>query len=239
MTLVPMLRVEALDVQYGRAKILHGVSFEAKPGEIVALAGRNGAGKSTTLKAIMGLVPPSAGRVSFEEEDISGLDAYRIARLGVGYVPEDRRIFTDLTVAENLAVGARPVTDAREAWSVERLVALFPNLGRSLLRSAGQLSGGEQQMLTIARTLMGNPRLILIDEPSEGLAPVIVEEMARALAALKCEKLTMVVSEQNFNFLSAIADSVVVLERGVVRHMGPMSALVADESLRARYLALS
>jgi branched-chain amino acid transport system ATP-binding protein len=239
MAQAPMLSVQALDAYYGRAKILHGVSFEAKPGEIVALSGRNGAGKSTTLKAIMGLVPPSAGRILFEGREITGLDAYRIARIGVGFVPEDRRIFTDLTVAENLAVGARAVTDGREPWSVERLIALFPNLGRSLHRSAGQLSGGEQQMLTIARTLMGNPRLILVDEPSEGLAPVIVEEMARAMLALKRDNLTMIVSEQNLNFLAAIADSAVLLERGVVRHVGPMSELVSDESLRLRYLALS
>ena len=239
MTQAPMLSVETLDVHYGRAKILHGVSFEARSGEIVALAGRNGAGKSTTLKAIMGLVPASGGHIVFEGKDITRLEAFHIARMGVGFVPEDRRIFTELTVAENLAVGARPVTGGREPWSVERLVALFPNLGRSLHRLAGHLSGGEQQMLTIARTLMGNPRLILVDEPSEGLAPVIIEEMARALLELKREKLTMIVSEQNLNFLSAIADGVVLLERGVVRHIGPMSTFLADESLRARYLALS
>jgi branched-chain amino acid transport system ATP-binding protein len=235
----PTLMVEALDVFYGRAKILHGVAFAARAGEIVALAGRNGAGKSTTLKAIIGIVAPAAGRIAFEGREIAGLAAYRIARLGVGYVPEERRIFTDLTVAENLAVGARPPSDGRLPWSVERLVALFPNLGRSLSRSAGQLSGGEQQMLTIARTLMGNPRLILIDEPSEGLAPVIVEEMIKALKALKEEKLTMIVSEQNLAFAAAIADSVVLLERGVVRHVGPMASLMADEELRMRYLAVS
>jgi branched-chain amino acid transport system ATP-binding protein len=235
----PMLAVEGLDVFYGRAKILHGVSFSAQAGEIVALAGRNGAGKSTTLKAIIGLVPPAAGRIAFEGREIGGTEAYRIARLGVGYVPEDRRIFADLTVAENLSVGARPVADGRAPWSKERLVALFPNLGRSLNRSAGQLSGGEQQMLTIARTLMGNPRLILIDEPSEGLAPVIVEEMAKALSALKQEGLTMIVSEQNLAFAGVIADSVVLLERGVMRHAGPMAALMADEEVRMRYLAVS
>ena len=238
MTQAPMLTLEALNVHYGRAKILHGVGFEASAGEIVALAGRNGAGKSTTLKAIIGLVPLSAGHIVFEGRELTRLDPYRIARLGVGYVPEERRIFTDLTVAENLEVGARPPAEGREPWSLDRLVALFPNLGSSLDRSAGQLSGGEQQMLTVARTLMGNPRLILIDEPSEGLAPVIVEEMARALLALKRDKLTMVVSEQNLAFASAIADSVVLLERGVVRHTGPMAAFMADEALRLRYLAL-
>jgi branched-chain amino acid transport system ATP-binding protein len=235
----PMLAVEDIDVFYGRAQILHGVSFAAREGEIVALAGRNGAGKSTTLKAIIGLVPPSSGRIAFEGRDIAGLEPYRIARQGVGYVPEERRIFTDLTVAENLEVGARPATDGREPFTRDRLVALFPNLGRSLDRSAGQLSGGEQQMLTIARTLMGNPRLILIDEPSEGLAPVIVEEMAKAMLALKQQKLTMIVSEQNLAFLAAIADSVVLLERGVMRHFGPMAGLMADEELRMRYLAVS
>ncbi|MFI4997650.1 MAG: ABC transporter ATP-binding protein [Hyphomicrobiales bacterium] len=235
----PMLAVEDIDVFYGRAQILHGVSFAAREGEIVALAGRNGAGKSTTLKAIIGLVPPSSGRIAFEGRDIAGLEPYRIARQGVGYVPEERRIFTDLSVAENLEVGARPATDGREPFTKERLIALFPNLGRSLDRSAGQLSGGEQQMLTIARTLMGNPRLILIDEPSEGLAPVIVEEMAKAMLALKQQKLTMIVSEQNLAFLAAIADSVVLLERGVMRHFGPMAGLMADEELRMRYLAVS
>jgi branched-chain amino acid transport system ATP-binding protein len=235
----PMLTIEGIDVFYGRAKILHGVSFVARAGEIVALAGRNGAGKSTTMKAVMGLVPPASGRVAFEGRDISGLEPYRVARLGVGYVPEERRIFTDLTVAENLTVGARPASHGREPFTVERLVALFPNLGRSLNRSAGQLSGGEQQMLTIARTLMGNPRLILVDEPSEGLAPVIVEEMMKAMLALKREGLTLIISEQNFAFLVAIADSVVLLERGVMRHFGSMAELAADETLRMRYLAVS
>jgi branched-chain amino acid transport system ATP-binding protein len=239
MPAAPMLAVEAIDVHYGRAKILHGVSFAAQAGEIVALAGRNGAGKSTTLKAIIGLVPPSAGRIHFEGRDIAGLEPYRVARLGVGYVPEERRIFTDLTVAENLSVGARPAPRGREPFTTERLVALFPNLGRSFKRSAGQLSGGEQQMLTIARTLMGNPRLILVDEPSEGLAPVIVEQMLAAMQTLKREGLTLIISEQNFAFLSAVADNVVLLERGVMRHFGPMASLVADEALRLRYLAVS
>jgi branched-chain amino acid transport system ATP-binding protein len=233
-----MLTVENLNVFYGRAQILHGVSLQADAGEIVALAGRNGAGKSTTLKAIIGLVPPTTGRVAFEGRDITAFEPYRIARMGIGYVPEERRIFTDLTVEENLAVGARQAHDGANSWTIERLVALFPNLGRSLRRSAGQLSGGEQQMLTISRTLMGNPRLILIDEPSEGLAPLLVEEMAKAMLALKQEKLTMIVSEQNLAFAGAIADNVVLLERGVVRHAGAMATLMGDEALRTRYLAV-
>jgi branched-chain amino acid transport system ATP-binding protein len=191
------------------------------------------------MKAIIGLVPPALGRIAFEGRSIAGAEPYRIARLGIGYVPEERRVFTDLSVAENLAVGARPAPQGREPFTVERLVALFPNLAASLNRSAGRLSGGEQQMLTIARTLMGNPRLILVDEPSEGLAPVIVEEMQKAMLALKREGLTLIVSEQNFASLATIADSMVLLERGVVRHFGPMSTLVADEELRLRYLAVS
>ena len=233
-----MLVVENLDVFYGRAQILHGVSLMASAGEIVALAGRNGAGKSTTLKAIIGLVPPVSGRITFAGRDVAGLEPYRIARMGMGYVPEERRIFTDLTVAENLMVGARHGAAGANIWTIERLVTLFPNLGRSMRRPAAQLSGGEQQMLAISRTLMGNPRLILVDEPSEGLAPLIVEEMAKAMLALKQEKLTMIISEQNLAFVGAIADRFVLLEGGVVRHTGPMSELLADETLRTRYLAV-
>jgi branched-chain amino acid transport system ATP-binding protein len=234
----PLLAVENLDVFYGRAQILHGVSLTARAGEIVALAGRNGAGKSTTLKAIIGLVPPVSGRITFAGHVVAGLGPYRIARMGMGYVPEERRIFTDLTVAENLQVGARRDAAGANIWTIERLVTLFPNLGRSMRRSAAQLSGGEQQMLAISRTLMGNPRLILIDEPSEGLAPLIVEEMAKAMLALKQEKLTMIISEQNLAFVGAIADRFVLLEGGFVRHAGPMSALLADETVRTRYLAV-
>jgi branched-chain amino acid transport system ATP-binding protein len=234
----PLLAVDNLDVFYGRAQILHGVSLTARAGEIVALAGRNGAGKSTTLKAIIGLVPPASGRITFAGHDVAGLEPYRIARMGMGYVPEERRVFTDLTVAENLQVGARHDAAGANIWTIERLVTLFPNLGRSMRRPATQLSGGEQQMLAISRTLMGNPRLILVDEPSEGLAPLIVEEMAKAMLALKQEKLTMIISEQNLAFVGAIADRFVLLEGGVVRHTGPMAALLADETLRTRYLAV-
>ena len=233
------LSVQDLNSHYGPAHILFDIALEVGDGEVVALLGRNGAGKSTTFRSIIGLVAQRSGRIVFEGKDVSARPTHEIVRGGLGYVPEERRIFTDLTVAENLAVGAREPSDGRAPWSVDRLVALFPNLGRSLRRSAGQLSGGEQQMLTIARTLMGNPRLILVDEPSEGLAPIIVEEMIKALTALKHEKLTLIVSEQNLAFAAAIADGVVLLERGVIRHTGSMAGLMADEKLRMRYLAVS
>ena len=179
-----VLEVEGLRAGYGPAEILFGVSLKLARGEVAALMGRNGAGKSTTLKAIMGLVPPRAGRVRFAGRDIAGLAAFRIARLGLGYVPEDRRIFTDLTVAENLEVGRRPA-EGRDPWTPERLFEVFPNLASMRHRRAAAMSGGEQQMLAIARTLMGNPEAVLLDEPSEGLAPVILELMAEAVLSMK------------------------------------------------------
>src|SRR3984893_1701219 len=181
------LGVENLNSHYGPAHILFDITLEVGEGEVVALLGRNGAGKSTTFRSIVGLVEQRTGRILFEGKDVSGQPTHAIARAGLGYVPEERRIFTDLTVMENLEVGRQPARDSRPAWTEERLFALFPNLGRMRSRTGGRMSGGEQQMLTIARTLMGNPRLLLLDEPSEGLAPVIVEEMAHAILALKHE----------------------------------------------------
>ena len=175
----PMLEIEGLNAYYGRAHILHGVGFSMGRGEVLALMGRNGAGKSTTMKAVMGLVPPQAGRVTFEGHTIVGREPFEIARLGIGYVPEERRVFSELSVMENLSVAQRPKREGAPHWTPERLFQLFPNLGRMRDRPGGAMSGGEQQMLTIARTLMGNPKLVLLDEPSEGLAPVIVEEMAK------------------------------------------------------------
>ena len=181
-----MLEVEALDAWYGQAQILYGVSLAVGAGECVALVGRNGAGKSTTMKAIMGLMAKKRGRIAFRGHDISALPAYRIGRLGLGWVPEDRRIFTDLTVRENLAVARQPKREGAPEWTPEQpLRACSPNLGAMPDRPGGRMSGGEQQMLTVARTLMGNPYLVLLDEPSEGVAPIIVEEMARMIAALK------------------------------------------------------
>jgi branched-chain amino acid transport system ATP-binding protein len=233
-----MLAVEGLEAQYGRARILEGVSFRTASGEVVVLLGRNGAGKSTTLKAIMGLVRPSPGRVVFEGRDIAGLEPFRIARAGLGYVPEERRVFAGLTVRENLEVGRRPAPSGQPAWTPERVFALFPALAPLAERTAGRMSGGEQQMLAIARTLMGNPRLLLLDEPSEGLAPVVVERLAEAVAALKAEGLTILLSEQNLRFAGAVGDRALILAQGRIRHEGPMAALMADAALRGRYFAV-
>ena len=232
-----VLEVEGLRAGYGPAEILFGVSLRLARGEVAALMGRNGAGKSTTLKAIMGLVPPRAGRVRFAGRDIAGLAAFRIARLGLGYVPEDRRIFTDLTVAENLEVGRRPA-EGRDAWTPERLFEVFPNLASMRNRRAAAMSGGEQQMLAIARTLMGNPEAVLLDEPSEGLAPVILELMADAVLRMKREGIAVLLSEQNFDFAAAVADRAYVIERGEIRYDGSMAALDADPALRAQHLTL-
>ena len=231
-----MLSVKDLHAYYGRAHILQGVSLEARAGEVVALVGRNGAGKSTTLKAIMGLVPPARGEVAFGDARIDRLPPYRIARLGLGYVPEDRRIFAELTVWENLDVAARRTGNGR--WSVERVFELFPKLAEISDRQGGFLSGGEQQMLTIARTLMGNPELLLLDEPSEGLAPLVVESLRQRIGDLKRNGLTILLAEQSVAFCLALADRVYVLEKGAVRYHGTADEFRADPSIQARYLEL-
>ena len=233
-----MLSVADLHAYYGRAHILQGVSLEANGGEVVALLGRNGAGKSTAMKAIMGLVPPARGEVTFEGRRIDRLAPYRIARLGLGYVPEERRIFTELTVMENLEVGRQATRNGAPAWDADRLFALFPNLGQMRERPGGRMSGGEQQMLTIARTLMGNPRCVLLDEPSEGLAPIIVEQMAHSIRALKGEGMCVLLSEQNLHFCEAIADRAYTIEKGRIRFGGSMAELAANASLREQYLSV-
>ncbi len=233
-----MLTVDGLDSHYGRAQILHGVGLSASAGSVLVLLGRNGAGKSTTLKSIMGLVRPTAGRIAFAGHDIARQPPYRIARLGLGYVPEERRVFTDLAVWENLEVGRQKPRSGLSPWTPERLYALFPNLGAMRGRLGGRMSGGEQQMLTIARTLMGNPRMVLLDEPSEGLAPVIVEQMAAAILALKAEGVGVVLAEQNLHFARRVADAAVILEGGRAVWSGAMAALEADEAVGARHLAV-
>jgi branched-chain amino acid transport system ATP-binding protein len=233
-----MLQVEGLSAHYGRAHILADVAFDVGAGEVVVLLGRNGAGKSTTMKAIMGLVPPSAGRVTFLGQPIAGREPFEIARLGLGYVPEERRIFTELTVMENLEVGRRPAPAGMQPWTTARLFALFPSLGAMRDRPGGRMSGGEQQMLTIARTLMGNPRLVLLDEPSEGLAPVVVERMAEAIRALKAEGLSILLSEQNLHFARLVSDRATIIEKGRIRWSGTLEALMEAPEVREQYLSV-
>jgi branched-chain amino acid transport system ATP-binding protein len=233
-----VLEVAALDAWYGQAQILYSVGLSVGAGECVALVGRNGAGKSTTMKAIMGLLAKKRGRVAFRGRDISALPSYRIARFGLGWVPEDRRIFTDLSVSENLAVARQPPREGAPEWTPERLYALFPNLGAMPDRPGGRMSGGEQQMLTVARTLMGNPYMVLLDEPSEGVAPLIVEEMARMIAALKQAGVAVLLSEQNLHFAGLVADRAVVLEKGEVKFAGTMRALMSDDVLLRTHLGV-
>jgi len=233
-----MLRVDGLNAHYGRAHILADVALTAAKGEVVVLIGRNGAGKSTTMKCLIGLLRPTSGEIHFEENRIDRLAPHAIARLGLGYVPEERRIFTDLTVMENLEVGKRPPRPGLQPWTAERLFTLFPNLGEMRNRPGGRMSGGEQQMLTIARTLMGNPACVLLDEPSEGLAPVIVEQMVETIRKLKVEGLSVLLSEQNLHFAALVADRAYVIEKGRIRYEGTMSALAEDEAVRAAYLSV-
>jgi len=232
------LSVTALDAAYGQAQVLFDVSLEVGAGEAVALLGRNGAGKSTAFRAILGLIVRRGGRIVFDNEDISKRPPYEIVRRGLGYVPEDRRIFADLTVEENLQVGRQPPRPDAPTWTPERLFAIFPNL-RELRRSAGaRISGGEQQMLTIARTLMGNPSLLLLDEPSEGLAPRIVEQMIEAIGEMKREGLSLLVSEQNLAVARLVADRVYVIEKGAIRFTGTMAEFDGRPDVRDAYLAV-
>ncbi|MEA3194339.1 MAG: branched-chain amino acid transport system ATP-binding protein [Betaproteobacteria bacterium] len=208
------LEVKALSAGYGRARVLYDVSFEARAGEVTALLGRNGAGKSTTLKTLMGLVRSSSGEVQFDGRRIDGLEPHEIARLGLGYVPEDRRIFTDLTVAENLQVGRQPPRATATSWNDDALYALFPALGAMRDRRGDRMSGGEQQMLAIARTLAGNPKAILLDEPSEGLAPLVVSAVVKAIEAMKRAGMTVLLAEQSSRFAQRVADRVYKVEKG-------------------------
>ncbi len=233
-----VLSAAGLNAFYGQAHILFDISLRVGRGEVVVLLGRNGAGKSTTLKSLIGLVPPSGGEVRFHGERIDGLEPFRIAQRGLGYVPEDRRVFTDLTVMENLEVGRQRAREGAPVWSAERIFGLFPNLAEMQERPAGRMSGGEQQMLTIARTLMGNPSCILLDEPSEGLAPVVVDQMAAAIGSLKSEGLSVLLSEQNLRFATEVSDRAYIIEKGRIRFSGTMAELNAREDVRAAYLAV-
>lgn len=243
----PLLQVQGLAAWYGAAQVLFGVDLQVGRGEVVALMGRNGAGKSTTLKAIVGLEVrreiQQGGQLRFLERDIARSAPYQVARMGLGYVPEERRIFTDLSVLDNLEVGRQgarhwPDGSAAPHWTPERLFALFPNLGEMPHRPGGRMSGGEQQMLTVARTLMGQPLLVLLDEPSEGVAPLIVEQMAHTILQLKAQGVSVLLSEQNLHFAEAVADRAYVLEKGQIRHHSTMAALVADLAVRRQYLGV-
>ena len=243
MSASPALAVEHLNAWYGAAQVLYNVTFAVGPGEVVALMGRNGAGKSTTMKAVMGLLPRRSGTVRFNGRNISALKPFEIARLGVGFTPEDRRIFSDLTVLENLDAGCQPPRQLADgapapAWTPETLFRLFPNLAELRHRLGGRISGGEQQMLTIARTLMGNPLTVLLDEPSEGIAPLIVEKIADTIVELKKRGLSILLSEQNVGFAEIVSDRAYMLEKGQIRWAGTMAELAENTELQRSYLTL-
>jgi len=233
-----LLQVRALNAFYGRAQVLFNVNFDVQRGEVLALLGRNGAGKSTSMKAIMGLLAGAQGQILFRDQDISRTSAHQIARLGMAYVPEDRRIFTELSVLQNLDVGRQPARADAVHWTPQKLFALFPNLGDMPHRPGGQMSGGEQQMLTVARSLMGNPYLILLDEPSEGVAPVIVEQMAEMILQLKRAGMAVLLSEQNLHFAALVSDRACVIESGHLRYQGSMQQLLNEPAVQQTYLAL-
>jgi branched-chain amino acid transport system ATP-binding protein len=219
---------------YGDAHVLFDVSLRIEPGECVCLLGRNGVGKTTTMRCVIGLTKPSGGRILWKGRDVTGLPTYRIARLGIGFVPEDRRIFSELSVIENLDVAQR----GNSGWTTERIFDLFPKLRELRERSGGYLSGGEQQMLTIARTLMGNPELLLLDEPSEGLAPLVVDHLHQQILQLKSEGLTILLAEQNVDFSLSLADRVYILQKGQVCFEGTANEVRNNEAIRRDFLAL-
>ncbi len=233
-----MLKVSGINSYYGQAHILADVSLEVNAGEVVVLLGRNGAGKSTTLKSIIGLVRPKTGSVQFARNPIEHMQPYQVARLGLGYVPEDRRIFTDLTVLENLEVGRQPARTGAPTWDFAKIGALFPNLREMPDRLGGRMSGGEQQMLSIGRTLMGNPLCVLLDEPSEGVAPVIVDQMAEAIRGLKAAGVAILLSEQNLHFAMDVADRAYIIEKGSIHFHGTMAELSANADIQTQYLAV-
>jgi branched-chain amino acid transport system ATP-binding protein len=224
-----MLQVSELNTFYGKAQILFSLSFEIRRGEVVVLLGRNGAGKTTTFKSIMGIVRPQSGQIVYKDHSIEKLPPFKTCALGLGYVPEDRRVFSSLTILENLEVGRQPAREGRTPWTPERLFELFPNLAERRSQAGGTLSGGEQQMLTIARTLMGNPEMIILDEPSEGLAPVIVDQLALTVEKLKKEGVSILLAEQNLNFAKYICDRAYIIYQGSVCHESRIDTLSEEE----------
>lgn len=232
------LEVENINTYYGLSHILFDVSLQVDRGEVVVLLGRNGAGKTTTMRSIMGLTAPKQGKVKFNGQEISGLPPYKVARLGLGFVPEDRRIFPDLTVHANLDVGRQKSGSTGKGWTIDRIYELFPRLKELSNRRGGNLSGGEQQMLTIARTLMGNPDLILLDEPSEGLAPIIVKVLGEFIDLIKQEGMTVLLSEQNVKFALKHSDRAYIVDNGHIKYQGSIADLEKNEEIKKRYLAV-
>jgi branched-chain amino acid transport system ATP-binding protein len=233
-----MFEAQNIDVYYGTSQILFGVSVSVTEGQTMALLGRNGAGKSTTLKAIAGIAPPARGAVRVKGRALQGKKPHTVARAGIGFVPEDRQVFPEHSVEDNLAIGAKKGPDGQDYWNLSRIYEMFPLLAPLKQRMAGHLSGGEQQMLTIARTLMGNPTALLLDEPSEGLAPVIVERIAELLRKLRDMGVTVLLAEQNMHFCLGIASHATVIDKGQIVYHDTIEALRKDETVKSRYLAL-
>ncbi len=233
-----ILEVNNIYTAYGLSQILFGVSLKVQEGEVISLLGRNGVGKTTTLRSIMGLTPPKSGSIKWRGEEIAGKPTYEISRLGIGFVPEDRRIFSDLTVWENLDVAIQPGRKMGNVWTLERVFDLFPALKPIQGRRGGYLSGGEQQMLTIARTLMSNPDLLLLDEPSEGLAPLVVQQLGEQIAKLHREGMTILLCEQNQRFSLDLSDRLYILEKGTIKYEGAAQDFLKDENIGRTYLAV-
>jgi branched-chain amino acid transport system ATP-binding protein len=232
----PMLAIENIHTNYGASQVLHGLSLEVKPGEIVGIMGRNGVGKTTLMRSIMGLTPAKSGRISFNDADITHMPSHKIARLGIGYVPQGRRVFPSLTVREHLQVTARE--KPANQWTFARMIELFPNLGQRLDQSGAKLSGGEQQMLAAGRALVANPSLLLMDEPTEGLAPLMVRELGRLVGALKETGTAVLLVEQQLAFVLRYADRVYIVSKGQVVHHCLPSELATDSEVKARYLGV-
>ena len=232
------LEVDNIHTSYGLSQVLFGVSLAVEPGQIVSMIGRNGVGKTTTMRSIIGLTPPKQGTVTFEGEDISGWKAHKVSQLGIGFVPEERRIFPELTVWENLDIARRPAPEGQEEWGEDRVFGLFPDLRDIQQRAGGVLSGGQQQMLTIARCLMGNPRLILLDEPSEGLAPRVVEDLREQVKLLKETGIAILMAEQNLGFVLYLSDYCHIMEKGEIKYSGTPADLRANQEVLDQYLTL-
>ena len=232
-----MLGARELVAGYGAGAVVHGISIDVHPAEVTCLLGRNGAGKSTTLRSIMGLTPPRSGRVEFNGREITGREPFEIARLGIGYVPDDRRIFVDLTVEENLKI-VRQVMRRDGQWTFDRVLQLFPVLAQLRAKSGSGLSGGEQKMLAIGRALMGNPSLLILDEPSEGLSPIMVTTLVEAIRRIRTEGVTLLIADQNVKFARRVADRGYIMEKGYIRCSGRLDDLWADEDVVSRYLAV-